>query len=99
MAHITRDEFIKLVRASQLKINEDDIPRVLQSLEAVLNYASILPTIVKNYSTQAPQSTPVIVNCLRPDTAVTFETNERLLALCPQREENYFVVPAIIKQS
>jgi len=97
MAHITRDEFIKLARASYIKIDEDDIPRVMQSLEAVLSYASILPDIVTQY-THEHEVPPAIVNCFRPDTAVPFAQREQLLALAPQREENYFVVPVIIKQ-
>lgn len=94
MTLITKDEIRKLAHMSQLEIPDDQLEYYRADLEAVLNYASGLKAIADQYQTVQPM--PKNSNVMREDIVIP-TIREPLLALAPEREEDYFVVPKIIK--
>lgn len=95
MASISREDLLKLARMSQIVLSEDEISYFTQQLEARLTYITGLKDIVDRLN--LPIEEPSIVNVLRKDEAMPCNP-EPLLAQAPQREENYFVVPVVVKQ-
>lgn len=99
MATITRDEVIKLATISSLDMREHEIDELVRELQVVLTYVSSLQKVVEAYETH-PQGKDAIrtVNVMRADEPVPFDA-QRIMARAPVREEDYFVVPIIVKQS
>lgn len=95
---ISREDVLKLAKMSQLLVTEEELPYYAQQLEARLSYTTGLKAIIEKHPefTAAPEA--VHMNIMRDD--VQFPTNtEPLLAQAPQREENFFVVPVVVKQN
>ncbi len=91
---ITEEEIIALAKLSHIHLEQHDIVPLTTEIEDVLKYAAFLKDFATKYEEQ-----PLVqnVNILREDKAVAIDT-EPLLALAPERERNYFVVPVIVKQ-
>jgi aspartyl/glutamyl-tRNA(Asn/Gln) amidotransferase C subunit len=99
MTTITRDEVVKLAAISSLDMREHEIDELVRELQVVLTYVSSLQKVVKAYEAQ-PQGVDAIrtVNVMRSDEPVAFDAH-RIIERAPVREEDYFVVPIIVKQS
>jgi aspartyl-tRNA(Asn)/glutamyl-tRNA(Gln) amidotransferase subunit C len=99
MASITQEDVRKLSRIACIEIEEHEIKQLTQELEAVLNYASSLKVVAENSAVTIPEeSNPFFtVNRTREDEPVPYDT-EILLKEAPAREDNFFVVPVIVKQ-
>lgn len=96
MAHITEKEILHLSNLARIKLEPHEVAPLAKEIEAILAYASSLADIAQKY--QAPeQPIDCAQNVLRDDLVVRFDA-ERMLAQAPEREENYFVVPRIIKR-
>ncbi len=93
MIKITREDVLKLGHISNISISEEEIPALVNKLTAVLSYAVHLKDIA---GTQQGLPLPVQSNITRPDVAIP-TPSEPLLALAPAREENFYVVPMILK--
>ena len=94
MTHITKEEILKLAKASNIDVSDKEMPELIKRLEGVLSYASCLKDVAQQCeSVELPKQT----NVMRDDV-VKEATVEPLLELAPEREENYYVVPVIIKQ-
>jgi aspartyl-tRNA(Asn)/glutamyl-tRNA(Gln) amidotransferase subunit C len=91
---ITREDVLKLGQISNISISESEIEPLIEKLQAVLSYASYLKEVAAAY--QPVPEIPKPANVVRPDEVISTPA-EPLLALAPQREENYFVVPVILK--
>lgn len=94
MQLITREEILKLAKSANLSITEQEIPVLLKRLEDVLGYASYLKDIAAAHEGELIIS---MKNITREDLVKPSQV-EPLLALAPEREENFFVVPAILKR-
>jgi aspartyl/glutamyl-tRNA(Asn/Gln) amidotransferase C subunit len=92
MAHITQEELIKLARISQLELEQDEIAPLLKHIESILQYA----LCVKEAAAGGVFDEHQQINVLREDVVIKTDP-EPLLALAPEREANYFVVPKIIE--
>lgn len=92
MIQITREDVLKLGQISNITITEDEIGPLLEKLQAVLAYASHLKDIAAGHEASLPKN----VNVMKDDLVIP-TPQEPLLRLAPQREENYYVVPTIIK--
>lgn len=96
MAHITENEILHLANLARIKLEPHEVASLATEIEAVLAYASSLKDIAQQY--QAPtQVIDCAQNVLRDDEVIRFDA-ETILAQAPEREENYFVVPRIIKR-
>jgi aspartyl-tRNA(Asn)/glutamyl-tRNA(Gln) amidotransferase subunit C len=91
MTKITKEEVLKIAKMSHLELHEDEIPALIQQLDDVLSYAERVKE-VSGLSQEAPVRN---INVMRQDVAVQSDP-ERILAQAPEREGNYFVVPAIL---
>lgn len=94
MSHITREEILKLAQVAKITVTEDEIPTLLAKLESFISYASYLQEVAEKHE-GAPL--PKMSNVTRSDEVVPADT-EPLLELAPQREDDYYVVPVILKQ-
>lgn len=95
MASISREDLLKLANMSQIILSEDDIIYFGQQLDARLAYTTGLKALVEKLAFSAEE--PRQMNVFRED--IVIPTNpEPLLEQAPQREENYFVVPVVVKQ-
>ncbi|OQA33703.1 MAG: Glutamyl-tRNA(Gln) amidotransferase subunit C [Candidatus Dependentiae bacterium ADurb.Bin331] len=92
MAHITQEELIKLARISQLQLREDEIAPLLKHIESILHYAQCVKDVAADGVFDEHQQ----VNVMREDVVIKTDP-EPLLALAPEREANFFVVPKIIE--
>lgn len=95
MTKISKEELLKLAQVSQIRIEENDISDLTKSIEDVLTYASRLQNIqIEDNLEELPHN----INTWRDD--IVAKTNSQpLLELAPEVEDNYFVVPVIIKTS
>ena len=93
MIKITREDVLKLGHISNISISEDEIAPLMEKLSAVLSYAEYLKDIVGR---QQGNPLPVQSNIMRQDVVIPVDP-EPLLALAPAREENFYVVPMILK--
>ncbi len=92
MAIISREEVLKLARISNLSIHEEEIEGIIKQIEDVLSYAARVQEIKENIHITDMKN----INVARED--VIIPTNpEPLLALAPEQESHYFVVPAILE--
>lgn len=92
MAKISREEVLKLARISAMTIHEDEISAVIAQLESVVTYAERVKEIAQDIEEPSTRN----VNIMRSDSATACDT-EKILALAPEREENFFVVPMILE--
>ena len=93
MVKITREDVLKLGTISNITIHEHEIEPMVEKLQAVLSYAVHLKDIAAQHKVV---QLPVQSNVMRPDVVIPTDP-EPLLELAPQREENFYVVPVIIK--
>jgi aspartyl/glutamyl-tRNA(Asn/Gln) amidotransferase C subunit len=92
MIQITKEELVKLARAAQLTLSEEEIPGLIKRLESVLSYAGYLQEFE-----DTGKILPLVSNVMRNDVAKE-SSPDQLLALAPEVEEHLYVVPAILKQ-
>lgn len=92
MIHITSEELRVLARAARLNLPDNAQERLVNKLEAVLSYAGLLAHV------QQPgintQEQPQLLR-MRDDVSIA-PIPTQLLALAPQTEANYFIVPVVI---
>lgn len=98
MSKITREELLKLAKISCIEIEENEIEELITNLNSVLTYASSLQKIVKESKGLNEAQLIKTVNIMRPDNPSEYDS-KILLNEAPNQEENYFVVPIIIKAS
>ncbi len=93
MTKISKEEILKLARISKVDIHEDEIVPLLKQLQDVLSYAER----VKEVALEVEEPSIKNVNVFREDVVVKSDP-EPILSCSPQREEDYFVVPAILEK-
>ncbi len=91
MAKITKEELLKIARISHLDIHDDEIEAVIAQIESVLSYAER----VKEIAADEQLASTKAVNVFREDVAIPFDA-QAVLALAPEQEEDFFVVPKIL---
>lgn len=92
MIHITKEELLKLARISNVRLYDDEIPGLTKQLQDVLSYAQRVQEVVTTAHILSEQKNE---NIVRMDTVIKTDP-ESLLALAPQQEEHFLVVPKII---
>lgn len=94
MAHISKQELLKLARMAQIAVTDDEVDGLLSSLQGVLSYAERVKELSSITLEAVGQKN---INVTRPDQTVGCDA-DAILALAPSVEEHYFVVPAILQQ-
>lgn len=92
MTKISREEVLKIAEISHISLREDEIEPMIKHLEGVLSYAERVEEIAADIEEPSDKN----VNVLREDVVVRVDP-ETILRQAPEREDNYFVVPAILK--
>lgn len=92
MAKITREEVIKIAQISAIEIHEDEIEALQKQLESVLSYAER----VQEFAAEPQEPSTKNVNVFREDST-QLSDSAAILKRAPEREEDFFVVPAIIE--
>ncbi|HJM69210.1 MAG TPA: Asp-tRNA(Asn)/Glu-tRNA(Gln) amidotransferase subunit GatC [Candidatus Babeliales bacterium] len=92
--HITREEVLKIASISKIEIQPDEIEDVLLHLQSVLEYAARVSEVVADVYEPSNKN----LNVVREDV-VSKTDPETILSQAPQREEDYFEVPSILKNS
>lgn len=95
MVRVTKEDIVKISRIANISLADSEVQALMSDVQNVLDYASSLQDIAQRYSSVAPF--PKQINVMREDSSVVTD-NQALLSLAPVREENFFVVPVIIKQ-
>lgn len=95
MEIISAQEILKLAKISQIAVDDNEIEKLVAELSAVLQYASSLKKIVRDVNTDQIYKN---INVTRQDVVIRTDPYP-ILAQAPVKEENYFVVPSIIKHN
>ncbi len=93
MIIITREEVLKIAHMSRIEVREDEIEALIQQLQGVLSYAQRVVEIASDIEEPITKN----VNFFREDVVIVTDP-ELSLAQAPDREGNFFVVPAILEQ-
>jgi len=91
MIEITRQEILKLAKASRIHIHEDEIDDLIVQLKSVLSYAERVSEISGDAEILSAKNS----NVFRVDTIVKTDSKP-ILAQAPQVEDNFFVVLPIL---
>lgn len=92
MPKISKEEVLKIAEISRISLRENEIEKVTQHLQNVLSYAARVQEIAADIEEPSIQN----VNVFREDVVIKTDP-ESILSQAPEREENFFVVPAIIE--
>lgn len=96
MAHVSRDDILKIARLARLKLTEEDIDKYGKELDSILNYVEQLQKIDTDSVRPTVQVTG-LVNVMREDTIIDYGvTNEELLANAPAKEAGGFKVRRVL---
>jgi len=91
---ITREEVLKIASISKIEIHPDEIDTVLSHLQAVLDYAVRVSEVAADIYEPSNKN----LNTMREDVVSKTDTKP-ILSQAPEREDDYFEVPSILKNS
>jgi aspartyl-tRNA(Asn)/glutamyl-tRNA(Gln) amidotransferase subunit C len=94
MFDISKEEIKKLAQNAQLRVDDHEIELFITQIKAVLAYAQRVKEVV---SAETEEVSNKNVNVFREDIVVRTDA-ELILDQAPQREADFFVVPAILEQ-
>jgi len=93
MAIISKEEVLKIAQISNITVHENEIEPLTKELEDVLAYAVRVTQVAGDVADSVG-----LMNINREDVAITIDV-QKILALAPDRVEDYFVVPIILDQN
>ncbi|MBD3273333.1 Asp-tRNA(Asn)/Glu-tRNA(Gln) amidotransferase subunit GatC [Candidatus Dependentiae bacterium] len=93
MVKFDKEELLKLADLSALKLYDDEIDNLVDQIKKLLDYTEELSQ-VKLSKEVAPIKN---VNTFREDEIIKFDSKP-LLDQAPEKKDNFFVVPKILKQ-
>lgn len=93
MITITREEVLKIAHMSRIEVRDDEVEALMQQLQGVLNYAQRVMEIAAEIEEPVSKN----INVFREDMVIPTDP-ELILQQAPDREGNFFVVPAILEQ-
>ena len=91
---ITREEIEKIARLSHIELSEEEIVHAQKHLESVLAYAARVADVAKDIEVSSFKN----INVEREDVILPWDS-QTILAQAPEREGDFFVVPAIIENN
>lgn len=93
MTTFNKEELYKIAQLSALKIDESEVDAFVGQMRTILAYVDQLKEVA--ITTQVEQVRNV--NVLRDDKAIQRPSGD-LLALAPERDGQFFVVPNILEE-
>lgn len=96
MSHLTKEEVLKLARLARLRLSEAEVAKYTHELEEILGYIEQLSRVDTNGLEPTNQVTG-LHNVFRTDEVVEYQARpEKLLALLPNRKDDYIQVKRMI---
>ena len=93
---ISKEELLKIVDLSDLKIKEDEVEKYLANLEDILNFTEVLDKApIKDLDIAI--SSNEVSNVFRKDEIVPFDNMEGALKNAEELEQNMIKVPKVIQ--
>lgn len=96
MAHITKDEVLKLAKLSQIDITDEEVTGFQKELESILSFVEMLNTVDTD-GLEPTYQVNGLVNSSREDleTPMPYAAKE-LLNCVPETKEDYITVPRML---
>ena len=88
-----KEELLKIAKFSGLKLSEKEIKKLGSDLKTILEYTTELENVNVEVDFHATETN---VNVCREDKAIKYDS-KNILKNAPQTEDNFFVVPKILK--
>lgn len=95
MAHLTRDDILKLARLSKLELTEDQIVKYQKEIEEIVNYVEQLQSVDVDGLEPTNQVTG-LTNVTREDEVKNQATPEQLLKNLPNSQDNQIKVNRMV---
>lgn len=92
MSTFTKEELLRVAELSALKLEDSEIEAFVVQLKTVLDYAEELSGCAITHEQECVRN----INVFRDDKVVA-KDSAVILAIAPQTEDSYFVVPAILE--
>ena len=96
MNRITEDQVKKVAELARLKLDSNQVKHHAEQIEKILDYVNQLEKI-DTTGVACTSRVIEVINVLRSDANNKFEDRDELLNLAPDRENDFFKVPKIIK--
>ena len=96
MNKITEDQVKKVAELARLKLDSNQVKHHAEQIEKILDYVNQLEKIDTTGVACTTRAIEVI-NVVRSDANNIFEDRDQLLNLAPDRENDFFKVPKIIR--
>ena len=93
---LTTEDIRKVAALARLTLTEDEVARMTADIASILDYVAKLDEL----DTKGVEATSHVVAMetpFRPDVVTSTPSVDSSLANAPEREDGYFVVPAIIE--
>lgn len=92
---ISEDEVLRVAHLARLDLDNAEVGALTDQLSSILDYVNQLSEL--DVSTVAPTTRAIEVsNVTRSDTLIPTDNRAGLLAIAPDREEDFFRVPKIM---
>lgn len=96
MAHVSKEDILKIARLARLRISEQDITKYQAELDAILGYVEQLQAI-DTTNVQPTVQVTGLVNVNRSDSVIDYGvTSEALLQNAPAKEAGQFKVRRVL---
>jgi len=92
MIKFNKEELLKIANLSGLKLDNAEIPTLVEQIQLILNYTEELEQVKLSKETAPIKN----VNVFRDDEIKEFDSSP-ILKQAPITKNNYFVVPKILK--
>ncbi|MDG2990390.1 Asp-tRNA(Asn)/Glu-tRNA(Gln) amidotransferase subunit GatC [Candidatus Synechococcus calcipolaris G9] len=92
---ISKDEVLRVAHLARLELESAEVGALTDQLSSILDYVNQLSEL--DVSRVAPTTRAIEVsNVTRSDTLIPYENRAGLLAIAPDREDEFFRVPKIM---
>jgi aspartyl-tRNA(Asn)/glutamyl-tRNA(Gln) amidotransferase subunit C len=96
MAHLLKEDILKLAALCKLELTEDQIIKFQSELEAILAYVEQLQSVDVTGLEPTNQVTG-LTNATRPDDVVEYAPKDELLKNLPRREDDLIKVNRVLE--
>jgi len=94
--HLTAEDIRKVAALARLTLTEEEVARMTADIARILDYVAKLDEL-DTASVEATSHVVTMETPFRRDVVTSTPSVENSLANAPEREDGYFVVPAIIE--
>lgn len=92
---ISKDDVLRVAHLARLDLDSAEVGELTDQLSSILDYVDQLSEL--DVSTVAPTTRAIEVsNVSRSDTLIPYENRDGLLAIAPDRDDDFFRVPKIM---